>query len=217
MTGLINSNIVELLKRLAEGIVAVVGPNCEVVVHDFSDLEHSVIWVSGNLTGRKPGAPVPDIDFISEHLESNASDQLNYVTTIGSRKFQSTTVWVRNEQNSIVGAICINVDYSNLLQARDLLEKLTNPVNNFSSFTVTNTFAKDIDELVNQSIIEFISMKGYPDIRKMNRENKVDLIRYLENKGLFQIRGAVDKVSSLLEVSRGSIYNYRSDNKGSKN
>ena len=51
----------------------------------------------------------------------------------------------------------------------------------------------------------------------MNRENKVELIRYLENKGLFQIRGTVDKVSSLLEVSRGSIYNYRSDIKESKN
>jgi predicted transcriptional regulator YheO len=202
---------IDLLKRLADGIVAVIGPHSEVVIHDFSDLEHSVVWISGNLTGRRLGAPVPDINFISDHLESNTPDQLNYIATIGFRNFQSSTVWIRDDEDTIIGAICINIDYSCLLQAKELLEKLATSMNKVSGFTVTNTFAKDIDELVNQSIIEYIKLSGCPDIQKMNRENKVDLIRYLENKGLFQIRGSVDIVSSLLHVSRGSIYNYRSD------
>jgi len=31
------------LGRIAEGVVAVMGPHCEVVIHDFSDLEHSLV------------------------------------------------------------------------------------------------------------------------------------------------------------------------------
>ena len=58
----------DLLERLAEGIVAVVGTHCEVVVHDLSDPEHSVVVVAGDVTHRKPGAPVPDLSFISGEL-----------------------------------------------------------------------------------------------------------------------------------------------------
>ncbi|NJL27059.1 MAG: hypothetical protein HC897_03830 [Thermoanaerobaculia bacterium] len=48
--------LVDILRRLAEGIVAVIGPFCEVVVHDFGDLEHSVVVIAGDVTGRRPGA-----------------------------------------------------------------------------------------------------------------------------------------------------------------
>jgi len=61
MTHLERLGLLDILKHLAEGIVAVVGPHCEVVVHDFSDLEHSAVVVAGNVSGREPGAPVPDL------------------------------------------------------------------------------------------------------------------------------------------------------------
>ena len=32
--------VLDLLGRIARGIVAVVGSSCEVVIHDFSDLAH---------------------------------------------------------------------------------------------------------------------------------------------------------------------------------
>jgi len=52
------------LKRLAKAIHAVVGPNCEVVLHDFRAPEHSVIAIEGNLSGRKTGASLPDMHFL---------------------------------------------------------------------------------------------------------------------------------------------------------
>ena len=42
---------------LVNFIAEVVGPNCEVVLHDLSDLEHSVVAISDNrLTGRSAAA-----------------------------------------------------------------------------------------------------------------------------------------------------------------
>ena len=70
--------LLDILKRLAEGIVAVVSPHCEVVVHDFIDVEHSAVVVEGNVSGRKPGAPVPDLNFVSTELDRDTPDQLNY-------------------------------------------------------------------------------------------------------------------------------------------
>ena len=79
----LSPQLLDILKRLAEGIVAIVGPTCEVVVHDFADLEHSVVVVAGNVTGRSTGAPVPDLFFTSEELNRETPDQINYRTRLG--------------------------------------------------------------------------------------------------------------------------------------
>ncbi|MFZ2034059.1 MAG: PAS domain-containing protein, partial [Candidatus Dormiibacterota bacterium] len=50
----------ELLGRVANAAVSTIGADCEVVVHDLREPEHSVVAISGTLTGRQVGAPIPD-------------------------------------------------------------------------------------------------------------------------------------------------------------
>lgn len=201
----------DTLQRLAEGIVAVVGPHCEVAVHDFSDLEHSTVIVAGHVTGRRPGAPIPDLAFASEEIKGNPPDQINYHTRTGERTLQSSTIWLRDTAGKPVGAVCINVDYSAALQARDLVERLLTPTRNAAPLVVSNTFAKDMDELIELSVAEFLRQKSLSCVNEMNQEEKLRLIQLFEERGLFQIRGAVPRVAELLNVSRASIYNYRSN------
>ena len=200
----------DVLERLAEGIVAVVGPHCEVVVHDFSDPEHSVVMIAGNVTGRRPGAPVPDLSFISGELGRDTPDQLNYRARIGSHHLQSSTIWIRDTDGTPIGAVCINVDYSDLIHARELLDKLATSTQNVSSLVVDDTFAKDVDDLIDLSVTEFLRQEGVQSVEAMGYEDKLRLIQTLEKRGLFRIRGAVNRVADMLDVSRASIYNYRS-------
>ena len=138
----LDPQLLNLLTRLAKGIAAVVGPHCEVVVHDFSDLEHSVMAIAGNVTGRKPGAPVPDLSFTAGELGHATADQINYHSRLGPRNLQSSTILIRDDDNCPIGAVCINVDYSELLQVRDLLDKLTIPIRDSSDLIVSDTFAE---------------------------------------------------------------------------
>jgi predicted transcriptional regulator YheO len=202
--------VLDILKRMAEGIVAVVGPHCEIVVHDFGDLEHSVVAIAGNVTGRKAGAPVPDLSFTRAELGCDTPDQLNYHSKIGLRNLQSSTIFIRNANNYPIGAVCINIDYSDLLQVRDLLDKLTMPVKESADFVVSDTFAKDIDELMELAVANFLHQEGIASVEVMNHEDKLRLIQMVETRGLFQIRGAVNRIADILCVSRASIYNYRS-------
>ena len=156
--------LVDLLKRLADGFVAVIGPHCEVVVHDFSDLEHSVVAIAGSVTGRKPGAPVPDLSFTAGELNRETSDQVNYHSRIGPRNLQSSTIFIRDRQNCPIGAVCINVDYSELLQVRDLLDKLTSPIRDSSEVVVSETFARDIEELIELSVANFLHQADIPTV-----------------------------------------------------
>ena len=201
----------DTLKRLAEGIVAVIGPHCEVVVHDFCDPEHSVVLIAGNVTGRRVGAAVPDLSFISGELDRDTPDQLNYRARIGSHHLQSSTIWIRDTDGTPIGAVCINVDYSGLIHARDLLDKLATSTRNVSDLVVTDTFAKDVGDLIELSISEFLRQEGIEGVEAMGNKDKLRLIQELEGRGLFDIRGAVNRVADLLDVSRATIYNYRSN------
>jgi predicted transcriptional regulator YheO len=197
------------MKDMAEGIVAVVGQHCEVVVHDFRDIEHSVVAVSGNLTGRRPGAPVPDLSFLPEELEDGAPHQFNYRTALDGRSLQSSTVWIRDPAGHIIGAVCVNVDYASLLQARDILNALTAPAEVPAELVVKDTFAKDMNELIEKSVEQFLRKRGRADLKGLSRQERQDLIQELDRRGLFRIRGAADRLADLLNVSRASVYNYR--------
>ncbi len=209
MTQLDRLGLLDILKRLAEGIVAVVGPHCEVVVHDFSDLEHSAVVVAGNVSGREPGAPIPDLDFISTELNSGTPDQLNYRIKIDSRELQSSTIWIRDADGTSIGAVCVNVDYSGLLQARTLLEHLSAPAREVPRLVVRDTLAKNLDELIEHSVSAFLRRNEIPRIEMLSQEDKLHLMAEIEKHGLFQLRGAAQRLADMLNVSRASIYNYR--------
>jgi predicted transcriptional regulator YheO len=213
----LDPSILEILKRVAEGVVAVVGPHCEVVVHDFGDLEHSVVAIAGNVTGRKPGAPVPDLSFTTGELDCDTPDPLNYHSKIGPRSLQSSTIFIRDADSRPVGAVCINVDYSEHLQVRDLLEKLTTPVRESAELVVSDTFAKDIDELIELAVANFLHQEAIAGVDTMTHDEKLRLIELVEARGLFQIRGAVNRMADILNVSRASIYNYRATLKNGDN
>ncbi len=201
----------DLLERLAEAIVAVVGPHCEVVVHDFGDLEHSAVIVAGDITGREPGAPVPDLGFVADGLDRDAADQLNYRARIGEHYLQSSTVWIRDAGGNPTGAICINVDYSSLLTARDIINSLAASTQQVSDLVVSDTFARDSGELIRLSVHEVLSEQGLDTTAEMCYDAKLRLIEVLESRGLFQMRGAVNQVAEQLGVSRATVYNYRSN------
>jgi predicted transcriptional regulator YheO len=211
MNSSIDPLLFEHLQRIAEGIVAVVGPHCEVVIHSFEDPEHSAIYIAGNLTGRKPGAPVPDLSFISGDLTHDAADQLNYTATIGKKSLQSTTNWIRDSQGEIVGALCINIDYSQLVQARYIIDTLILPRGHPSGLVVEETFARNVDELIETSVQKFLKDENLPSIEKIDLDDKIRIVKYLDQKRLFQIRGAINKLANLFNVSRATIYNYRSE------
>ena len=209
MTPLDRIALLNVLGRIAEGVVAVVGSHCEIVIHDFSDLEHSAVAVFGGVSGREPGAPVPDLDFISNDLDADTPDQLNYRIKIGSKELQSSTIWIRDDEGTPIGAVCINIDYDELKQLSKTLERLIAPAKEVPNLVVQDTWAKDVDELINLSVTAYMRQEDIPKIEDMTREEKLMLVDGIEKKGLFKIRGAAKVLAEILHVTRASIYNYR--------
>jgi predicted transcriptional regulator YheO len=202
-----------LLARVARAIVATVGAQCEVVVHDLRTPEQSVVAMSGNLTGRVVGAPAPDPELLPGNLGVFQDDILReHTRTSAGRQLVSSTVWVRsNAQGQIVGAICINMDFSDLLRARDLLNQVLSGQETETAVSASfETFATSPEEFVEIALRGAVQKVGKA-VHHLNRQDKIAIIRELELAGVFRFQHAMEIVMQELGVSRASIYAYLKD------
>jgi len=192
--------------HIAKGIAETFGANCEVVVHDFADLERSIVAIfNGHVTGRSLTTPMPDysLDKIKQSKEGN--DIYNYTSksTLG-RELKSTTMFIKDANEEVVGCVCINFDMTELVGFKNALNELTKVADD------ENTNLGDVNK-VNDVLIDMvqdtINKFGRPIIY-LNKDEKVSIVRDLDDKGVFLIKGAVEYVANALNVSRYTIYNY---------
>jgi predicted transcriptional regulator YheO len=193
----------ELLGRVARAAVATLGPECEVVVHDLRNPEHSVVAISGDLTGRKVGAPVPDPELLPGAVDAKVEDELRRnATTPQGRQLVCSTVWIRDARGHTIGALCINVDVSGLQQARDLIQRHIGT--DVLAAPSLPTFASSLAEFTRTAVGTALAEDARQG--RLRKDERFRVVRQLHSQGVFALRGSVDAVAAELGVSRASIY-----------
>jgi predicted transcriptional regulator YheO len=71
-----------------------------------------------------------------------------------------------------------------------------------------------IKEVANDLIERIIGTKP---VDKLRRDEKVEMIRFMEQKGIFLIRGTIDTVAEKLNISKVTVYSYIDEIKGKTN
>ena len=192
------------LARVAEAIVATVGPDCEVVVHDLRQPDHSVVAISGHLTGRQVGAPIPDPELLPGEVDKFTQDELRrHGSTAAGRELLASTVWIREPAGHIVGAVCINLDVAGLRTARDLIDRRLGQ--DPAGAGLLPTFASSIPEFTRLAV-ESVVGDGRSGRRRPRRADRIELVRRLDAEGVLALRGAANAVAAELGVSRASLY-----------
>jgi predicted transcriptional regulator YheO len=192
------------LARVAEAIVATVGPDCEVVVHDLRKPDHSVVAISGHLTGRHVGAPVPDAELLPGEVDGFTHDDLRrHGTTTGGRELLASTVWIRNPVGHIIGAVCINLDVAGLRTARDLINRHLG--HDEADARPLPTFASSVPEFARLAVRSVLG-SGRSERHRPRRADRIELVRRLDAEGVFALRGAANGVAAELGISRASLY-----------
>ncbi len=209
-----------LLKNLipvAKGIAKAFGKNCEVLLHDISDLEHSVVLIeNGHITGRTVGAPMTDLGlyFLTSDLFNNINYVANYQTeSRDGKKLKSTSIFIRDENKNIIGFLCINFNLEPLMSVTREIGDFCNVKNNLNN--KENLLKEDREEVFSDSLDELMErlfakaqQKVGKDISNMQKEDKIEMVRYLQKHGIFLVKDAIDRISERLNVSRFTIYNY---------
>ena len=196
--------LLNFVSRLSDALGQTFGKFCEVVVHDFSVPESSIIAISnGNLTGRKVGDTLDALGF--QLLRTcPASDLLNYSTkTKNKKELRSSSIFLRDEKGNVFGALCINIDVSGLRKAQEWIQEAMGS----ASTTIDERFEHSVDQVLENMMQNAISSIG-KSIADMTRDDKIAVVAYLEAKGAFLIRYSVEHVAELLGMTKYTVYNY---------
>jgi predicted transcriptional regulator YheO len=144
--------IIESYKTTMDGLAAYYGDAFEIVLHDLTDLDHSIIKiVNGFHSGRKEGGPITDFALsMLEQIRKNAGSG-PYISYFSASKYgkpvRSTTIVIFGERHRAIGMICINLyldsPLSSLLQNFSLAPQAD---------YVTENFITDSNELILRSL-----------------------------------------------------------------
>ncbi len=198
--------MMEFLKRLAVALAQQFGDNCEVVVHDLTKAENTIVAIeNGHVSHRKIGDGPSHI--VLEAMKKDSSeltDHLGYLArTHDGRIVKSSTIYIRDEQGKVEGILSINYDITGLLMAEGAVKSIINHDNGEKPERIPQNVNDLLDDLIDQSVANV----GKP-VALMSKEDKIRAIQYLNNAGAFLITKSGDKVAKHFGISKYTLYSY---------
>ncbi|MFD0716679.1 transcriptional regulator [Paenibacillus sp. GCM10027626] len=203
----------EILKPLVKLIGSALGSNCEVVLHDMRKPEKSIIAIeNGHITGRKVGDSSTNLGLEVIRKPEEEGDLLNYLSTSKDGKIlKSSSLYFYNDEGQAVSSICINYNITDFMMASNVLNEFIRTAKN-----VHETFTGDINDVIETLLNEAVDNVGKP-VPFMNKEDKMKLLKYLDDKGVFTVKRSMDRVAMFLDISKFTIYNYLEEIRLNKN
>ena len=197
--------ILNSYRAVVEGVSALIGNHCEIVLHSLEDLEHSAICIAnGHNTNRQEGSPLTDLALKSLHNMKTDSVSKPYFTRIKNGSLmKSVTIAIRNKNQRIIGLLCININLDVPLSQFIQALMPSNPRGETSSVN----FASSVEELVSQTVEHTIEEVNADRLVANNNKNRQIVVSLFE-KGIFDIKDAINLVADRLDISRHTVYLY---------
>lgn len=208
--------ILQTLHAAITALGSVVGRNTEIVLHDLEHPEKSVLAIThGHISGRVPGSPVLAVPFDDQGLRALINDNpqapSNTPTVIpdyptqgkNGQTLRSATTLYRDSNGQSFAALCINTDNSELLAAKRCLDNLLNA----DAPPPEVEESVDMGQLMADIIADSLSeLNG--NLRVSRKQAKLAAVRKMQDRGMFIVKGGIEKAAAALGVTRYTIYNY---------
>jgi predicted transcriptional regulator YheO len=198
----------ELLRQVAAGIAAQFGSSCEVVVHDLSrNPDHSIVAIyNGHISGRKVGDGASNV--VLEQMRSNdqtTKDHLSYLTkTPDGKILKSSTIYIRNSRGKVAAILAINYDISRLMIVEQAIGEL---ISTQEPQPAEPEKIINVNDLLEELIQQSVALVGKP-VALMNKDDKIQAIRFLSQNGAFLVTKSGDKIAKYFGISKYTMYSY---------
>ena len=181
------------------------GNNCEVVLHDLTkDYNHTIVNIrNGHVTNRAIGGCGSNLGLEVLRGTAVGGDRFNYVThTPNGRILRSSSIYLSNSEGKVIGSLCINFDITETVQFEGFLKLF-----NHYELGQEEVFTQDVNGLLDYLIVQGQNVVG-KNVEVMSKDEKMDFIGYLDDKGAFLITRSSEKICEILGISKFTFYNY---------
>ncbi|MFJ5428073.1 transcriptional regulator [Pectobacterium actinidiae] len=209
------TRLIEELSAVMDALSSIIGKNIEIALHDLRQPDSSVLKIiNGHLSGRTTGSslldgPENDMGFLGiigdESSVKNTEPAIftHYKSiSLQGKSLRSATVLFKDDTGKASLSLCFNADDSAINAARDALTLLLP-----SGFETKESSETGLEEKMDEIIYACLPPAGQLRTGATKKE-KVEIVRKMQEKGMFIVRGGVEKAAKVLGVSRYTIYNY---------
>ena len=107
-----NKEVLSIFIPIINFLGEILGENTEIVLHDISNPEHSVIAIqNGFHSGRTIGSSLTDFAFQVTHNQAYKTQDylVNYTAKAKGKNFIASTFYIKNN-GELIGMLCLNTD-----------------------------------------------------------------------------------------------------------
>lgn len=205
-----DQELLQVYVDFAPFLSKVLGPGCEVVVHDAKDYDHSLIYIENSLSGRSIGDPMTELarNIMESFQDSEENYLTNYIGHVKNTEFLDSTYFIKN-QGRIIGFLCINKDMDGVKELHNSVSALLRTFNLClpEESDYSETLEGLVDDVMRERIEKAIDQTGILPAR-MSPEERVQVIATLRESGVLTMKGAITELAVQLGVSVPTIYRY---------
>ncbi len=191
------------------------GKHTEIVLYDTQEIVHiENPFDHFRQAGDKLGDA--ELKFIHEKLYEKMDDVTNYRSlSRDTQKLRSATYFIKDDNQKLLGMLTINSSVNHLVDMRESIDVLINGFDRKESSRGLHephffeVFNSSFEDLMTSSIKEMVNKYDVPPER-LTLEEKMHIIKALEKRGVFLIKGSVVEVAKALNSSEATIYRYLS-------
>lgn len=194
----------DFLDRTARGIAEMFGSSCETLVHDFTLPTHPILSIyNGHVSGRSIGdtTAIMGLDLALDEA-AIVNDLINLAaTTPDGHKTKSSTFHLIGDDYNL--ALGINFDYTPLAAANKVLVDLMSAQSDLQSALWQDQDSRQLNDIFDRCLASIGKPAG-----QMNKDDRLRMIRLLDQSNFFSFRKSVPHVAKNLGVSRYTVYKY---------
>ena len=203
---------------IAQMLVQTFGSDCEVVLHDLDCPAHSVVYVENpSVTGRKVGDSFDQLVrqvILSDELKEDFVANY-YFTAPNGKRIRSSSLLIKDAGGHLTGALCINLDTTKVNEQIAFLQSFLPAAPQVAGEAEEAPAAAPahvsvmIENLMDNILADC-------DAKNLSREERIRRIRFMDEKGLFLMKGSVERAAEKLGVGKVTIYSYLDEVRGKR-
>lgn len=198
----------EFMTQLMDMLEQQLGSHTEVVLHDLKkDYANTIVDIrNGHITGREVGGTGSNLGL--EVLQGTVKDgnRFNYITQLrDNRILRSSSLYIKDDEGSLIGCLCVNTDITESVKLESYLKEMNHY--DINAADKQEVFVTEVNQLLEYLLQEGQKLVGKP-AGVMNKEEKLQFLKYLNDKGAFLITKSGERIQSFLGISKYTMYTY---------
>lgn len=204
-----------------------IGPDYELYLVDTRGGHYKKLSLEyGKISGKNLGSNLPPA--IKQTLDKKEYQQTDYIINRATysntgKALRTSLFFIKSDAGDLEGIVCMNFDDSRYEELGKKIMYLCHPdqyiEERISSASLINNIDQKTLDQINQgekmtmedtimSMIDLELKEALIPVDRLTPDEKVQIVKNLDSKGFFMLKGSVNILSKVLDMSQASVYRY---------